>query len=203
MSMAIRRSGRTPQQATESGSGCMSGSGRMCRRARRGGAPRGNCGWSGLWRRRGDRPGVGSRSRKPPMLRRAGGTVCEGDDHRGGGTHQLAAGSTFMSATDSDSNVPQPTARDRNQAEARRVINTAYPFRCCAVCGLQIETCLQIAHLASPVRGLCFADVRSICQLTAARVHRSAIPDGKRAPRRGPVLERRPVAKRDGCPPAP
>jgi hypothetical protein len=26
-------------------------------------------------------------------------------------------------------------------------MNAAYPFRCCAVCGLQIETCLQIAHL--------------------------------------------------------
>ena len=35
----------------------------------------------------------------------------------------------------------------RNQAEARRVANAAYPFRCCAVCGLQIATCLQIAHL--------------------------------------------------------
>lgn len=35
----------------------------------------------------------------------------------------------------------------RNQAEARRVINDAFPFRCCAVCGLQVATCLQIAHL--------------------------------------------------------
>ena len=35
----------------------------------------------------------------------------------------------------------------RNQAEARRVVNTTYPFRCCAVCGLQVATCLQVAHL--------------------------------------------------------
>ena len=35
----------------------------------------------------------------------------------------------------------------RNQSEARRVADHAYPFSCCAVCGLQIPTCLQIAHL--------------------------------------------------------
>lgn len=35
----------------------------------------------------------------------------------------------------------------RNQAEARRVVNDAYPFKCCAVCGLQVATCLQLAHL--------------------------------------------------------
>jgi len=35
----------------------------------------------------------------------------------------------------------------RNQNEARRVAKVAYPFRCCVVCGLQIETCLTIAHL--------------------------------------------------------
>jgi predicted restriction endonuclease len=35
----------------------------------------------------------------------------------------------------------------RNQAEARRVANEHYPFKCCAVCGLQIATCLTIAHL--------------------------------------------------------
>lgn len=41
----------------------------------------------------------------------------------------------------------QPTKRDRNQAEARRVLGATDPFPCCAVCGLQIATCLQIAHL--------------------------------------------------------
>ena len=40
-----------------------------------------------------------------------------------------------------------PAVRRRNQAEARRVANLAYPFRCCVICGLQIATCLQIAHL--------------------------------------------------------
>jgi hypothetical protein len=48
---------------------------------------------------------------------------------------------------DSDSTVPQPAAKNRDQAEARRMLNAACPFRCCAVCGLQIATCLQIAHL--------------------------------------------------------
>jgi hypothetical protein len=43
---------------------------------------------------------------------------------------------------------PVPTAPViRNQAEARRVADAHYPFRCCAVCGLQVETCLQLAHL--------------------------------------------------------
>jgi hypothetical protein len=35
----------------------------------------------------------------------------------------------------------------RSQTEARRVAREAYPFRCCVVCGLQIETCLTLAHL--------------------------------------------------------
>ena len=35
----------------------------------------------------------------------------------------------------------------RKQNEARRVIEAHYPFKCCAVCGIQIETCLTIAHL--------------------------------------------------------
>ncbi len=52
-----------------------------------------------------------------------------------------------MSATDRNSAAPRPAARDRNQTEARRVVNAAYPFHCCAVCGLEIATCLHIAHL--------------------------------------------------------
>lgn len=40
-----------------------------------------------------------------------------------------------------------PVTPIRNQAEARRVADRAYPFPCCVVCGLQIETCLQTAHL--------------------------------------------------------
>lgn len=35
----------------------------------------------------------------------------------------------------------------RKQSEARRVLDEWFPFRCCAVCGLQIGTCLTIAHL--------------------------------------------------------
>ncbi len=35
----------------------------------------------------------------------------------------------------------------RKQAVARRVLNEHYPFKCCAVCGLQIATCLTVAHL--------------------------------------------------------
>jgi hypothetical protein len=35
----------------------------------------------------------------------------------------------------------------RNQAAARRALDKSCPFKCCAVCGLQIETSLTIAHL--------------------------------------------------------
>jgi hypothetical protein len=35
----------------------------------------------------------------------------------------------------------------RKQGEARRVAAAAYEFRCCVICGLQIPTCLMIAHL--------------------------------------------------------
>lgn len=43
--------------------------------------------------------------------------------------------------------VKQPTVTPRNQVEARSVVAKAYPFRCCVVCGLQVNACLQIAHL--------------------------------------------------------
>jgi predicted restriction endonuclease len=42
-------------------------------------------------------------------------------------------------------NLEKP--KTRNQADARRVAEGAYPFQCCAVCGLQVATALQIAHL--------------------------------------------------------
>ncbi|MGH8029758.1 MAG: hypothetical protein ACREO3_07485 [Arenimonas sp.] len=35
----------------------------------------------------------------------------------------------------------------RNQVIARRVLNEHFPFKCCAVCGLQLATCLTVAHL--------------------------------------------------------
>ena len=52
-----------------------------------------------------------------------------------------------MSVADPDPNALTPAVRLRNQATARRVAHQAYPFHCCAVCGLQIATCLQLAHL--------------------------------------------------------
>ncbi len=52
-----------------------------------------------------------------------------------------------MNTANSELNVFPPAARLRNQVEARRVTNLAYPFPCCVVCGLQVPTCLQIAHL--------------------------------------------------------
>lgn len=43
--------------------------------------------------------------------------------------------------------VVVPLVRLRNQAEAHRLLDQASPYRCCAVCGLQLSTCLQAAHL--------------------------------------------------------
>ncbi len=39
------------------------------------------------------------------------------------------------------------THASRNQNEARKVATKTYPFRCCVICGLQIPTCLAVAHL--------------------------------------------------------
>lgn len=35
----------------------------------------------------------------------------------------------------------------RKQAIARRVAAAAYPVHCCVICGLQIPTCITVAHL--------------------------------------------------------
>lgn len=35
----------------------------------------------------------------------------------------------------------------RRQAEAHRVAQAKYPFQRCVVCGLQVPTCLTVAHL--------------------------------------------------------
>lgn len=43
--------------------------------------------------------------------------------------------------------MPAVPLLPRQQSVARRVANEAYSFKCCAVCGLQIATCLTIAHL--------------------------------------------------------
>jgi hypothetical protein len=42
---------------------------------------------------------------------------------------------------------PQTAGRRRNQGEGRRIAKQAYPFLCCVVCGLQVPTCLTLAHL--------------------------------------------------------
>ena len=51
-----------------------------------------------------------------------------------------------MDGSDTSNDVARPT-RVRNQVEARRVLNEHCPLRCCAACGLQLATCLTIAHL--------------------------------------------------------
>ena len=43
--------------------------------------------------------------------------------------------------------VPNAVMPRRNQAEARRVATKAYRFQCCVICGLEIRTCLTVAHL--------------------------------------------------------
>ena len=44
--------------------------------------------------------------------------------------------------------MTEPAApKTRDQAAARRVLDEKCPFKCCVVCGLQIETCLTVAHL--------------------------------------------------------
>jgi hypothetical protein len=35
----------------------------------------------------------------------------------------------------------------RNQVQARAVAAKHHPFKCCVICGLQVATCLEIAHL--------------------------------------------------------
>lgn len=43
--------------------------------------------------------------------------------------------------------TPSTARLPRKQAEARRVAKKAYTFRCCVVCGLQLGTCITVAHL--------------------------------------------------------
>jgi hypothetical protein len=35
----------------------------------------------------------------------------------------------------------------RRQGEARKIAHQAYPFRCCVICGQQMEVSLVVAHL--------------------------------------------------------
>jgi hypothetical protein len=52
----------------------------------------------------------------------------------------------------------------RNQAEARRVLNENYPFKCCAVCGLQLATCLTVAHLDHDASNNAPDNLARLCQ---------------------------------------
>lgn len=52
----------------------------------------------------------------------------------------------------------------RRQTEARRVLNEHYPFKCCAVCGLQIATCLTVAHLDHDASNNAPDNLARLCQ---------------------------------------
>ena len=52
----------------------------------------------------------------------------------------------------------------RSQAEARRVLNEHYPFKCCSVCGLQLATCLTVAHLDHDASNNAPDNLARLCQ---------------------------------------
>ena len=52
----------------------------------------------------------------------------------------------------------------RNPSEAHRVANEHYPFKCCAVCGLQLTTCLTIAHLDHNAGNNAADNLARLCQ---------------------------------------
>jgi predicted restriction endonuclease len=52
----------------------------------------------------------------------------------------------------------------RSQGEARRVLNEHYPFKCCAVCGLQLATCLTVAHLDHDASNNAPDNLARLCQ---------------------------------------
>lgn len=56
-------------------------------------------------------------------------------------------GPPAITAEPTEAPSPPSAIARRNQVEARRVLNAHFPFQCCAVCGLQIPTCLTVAHL--------------------------------------------------------
>ena len=56
-----------------------------------------------------------------------------------------------------------PAVKLRNQREAREVMNQAYPFRCCAMCGLQLVACLQVAHLDHDATNNASANLARLC----------------------------------------
>ena len=52
----------------------------------------------------------------------------------------------------------------RSQTEAHRVLNEHYPFKCCAVCGLQLATCLTVAHLDHDASNNAPDNLARLCQ---------------------------------------
>ena len=41
----------------------------------------------------------------------------------------------------------EPDTAKRKQSVAKRIAREHYPYQCCVVCGLKIQTCLTVAHL--------------------------------------------------------
>jgi predicted restriction endonuclease len=52
----------------------------------------------------------------------------------------------------------------RSQVEARRVLNEHFPFKCCAVCGLELTTCLTAAHLDHDASNNAPDNLARLCQ---------------------------------------
>lgn len=67
-----------------------------------------------------------------------------------------------MRSANSDPVISRP-AVGRNQAEARRVAEKTYPFRCCVVCGLQLAAVLQTAHLDHDAANNAPDNLASLC----------------------------------------
>ena len=38
-------------------------------------------------------------------------------------------------------------ANGRNQHQAYKIAAKAYPFKCCTICGLQLDAAIELAHL--------------------------------------------------------
>ena len=81
--------------------------------------------------------------------------IGRGPSHDGTCNHRSAL-SNFMMATS--------LTRVRNHAEAYRVLNEHYPFKCCAVCGLQLAVCLAVAHLDHKASNNAPGNLARLCQ---------------------------------------
>ena len=100
------------------------------------------------WRPRRDPPAMHSADR--PRGRADYGTT-HSTDNAGDGEqlpspHRGRRGAPIRSAV--IASVISPAIQlPRNQVTARRVLKDHFPYKCCAVCGLQIAACLTIANL--------------------------------------------------------